>query len=274
MQSGTRTVIVTGTNKGIGYAIAERILQKAIPYDIIITARNQKLGQQAYDRLAEKYSSSVSTLTLCSLDISDSGSINSFVEWIKANRNSKFDVLINNAGFGYLRDTLEERLDTLKVNFFGTVELTEKLLPYLAEDGKIIMVSSENGLLSWQPAKMHKILDNPGLTKDKVMQIADELYEKTKTMTHTELGWAEPTYDNSKAILNAYTRWTLAKMLKGDQQCYSLDPGWCRTDMGTSSAPLSVEEGADTPIFLLDLPFKQDEKYNGKFFMRGKVHEY
>jgi hypothetical protein len=34
----------------------------------------------------------------------------------------------------------------------------------------------------------------------------------------------------------------------------SADPDWVRTDMGTSAAPHSVEEGADTPVWLATLP--------------------
>jgi len=40
-------------------------------------------------------------------------------------------------------------------------------------------------------------------------------------------------------------------------------PGWVRTDMGTQSARLSVEEGADTPLWLATLP---DDGPRGGFF--------
>jgi hypothetical protein len=34
----------------------------------------------------------------------------------------------------------------------------------------------------------------------------------------------------------------------------SADPGWVQTDMGTAAAPLTPEEGADTPVWLATLP--------------------
>ena len=40
-------------------------------------------------------------------------------------------------------------------------------------------------------------------------------------------------------------------------------PGWVRTEMGTERAPLSVEEGADTPVWLATLP---DDGPTGGFF--------
>lgn len=268
-----RTVIVTGANRGIGYAIVERLLKESSPFDIVFAVRNLKLGEEAVAALNQKYKTSASQLTLQQLDVGDSGSIDNFVKWVKAERDSKFDVLVNNAGFGYLREKPQERLNTMQVNFVGTVELTEKLIPYLTSDGKIIMVSSENGLLSWQ-GSIRKTLDDPNMTRERLMKLSDELTEAIKTSKHTQLGWSEPIYDASKALLNAYTRWVLVKMIKGDQQCYTLDPGWCRTDMGGASAPLAVERGADTPLHLINLPFKSDERYNGKFFMNRKVHEF
>jgi len=268
-----RTVIVTGANRGIGFAIIERLLSEKTPFDIIFTARNGKLGQEAHQSLSTRYKASSSRLTFQQLDISNSVSIDEFVAWIKAERNSRFDVLVNNAGFGYLRESQQEQLDTININFFDTVDLTEKLLPYLAEDGKIINVTSENGLLSWQGQNIQKILSDPSMTREKLMELAKELRDKIKTGDFSKLGWSE-IYDDSKALLNAYTRWVLVKMLKGDQQCYCMDPGWCRTDMGGKNAPLAVERGADTPVYLINLPFKLDEKYNGKFFMDRKLHKY
>jgi len=80
--------------------------------------------------------------------------------------------------------------------------------------------------------------------------------KKTKVNKYTDLGWAYSPYDNSKVLLNAYTRWVLVNLVKGDQQCYTVDPCWCKTDMGTSAAPYPVEKGAETPIYLINLPFK------------------
>ena len=275
MQSGSlRTVVITGTNKGIGYETVHRLLGQSTPLDIILTARNSKLGLDAVVSLSKKHSTSPSRMTFHQLDISDSNSIDQFIKWVKEERNGKVDVLVNNAGIFFEEEELaEERLATLKINFQGTVELTEKLLPYLSKDGKIINISNENGQLSWQ-GKIRKDLEDPSLTREKIMKLVDQLAETCKNGKHTELGWARPIYDDTKALLNAYTRWVLVKMVTGDQQCYTVDPGWCRTEMGGPSAPLPVERGADTPMHLINLPFKYDERYNGKFFRDCKVIDF
>jgi len=257
-----RTVVITGANKGIGHEIIKRLLGGSTPYDIILTARNIKLGQEASDGLTKKYSSSQSKLTFHQLDLTASTSVEDFIKWIKAERNSKIDVLVNNAGIYPQGETPQNIIDIISTNFLRTVELTEKLLPYLASDGKIIMVSSILGVLSSQSHETAKALDDPTLTRERLLELANQLIEKGKAQTD----WTDKAYYVSKALISAYTRWVLVKKLKGDQQCYTLHPGWVQSDMGGKNAPSSLESGADTPVYLINLPFKNDERYNGKYF--------
>ena len=269
-----RTVIVTGANKGIGYCIVEKLLKESNPYDIILTARNSELGEEASSTLSNKYTSSSSKVTFQQLNISDPSSIAAFADWIKAKRDGKFDVLINNAGYGWSKDKIEERLDTININFLETIDLTEKLLPYLADDGKIINISSGLGELSSQGTQIQQALSDPSLTKEKLIELTNELIERTKNLTHTELGWSQSTYDASKALLNAYTRFVLLKELKTNQQGYTVCPGWCRTDMGGPTATLLAENGAETPVYLVNLPFKRDDTINCKFFSECAVRSF
>ena len=44
--------------------------------------------------------------------------------------------------------------------------------------------------------------------------------------------------------------------------------------MGGSNAPDSVEEGAETPVYLINLPYKADDKLNGRFFEKSKVRDF
>jgi NAD(P)-dependent dehydrogenase (short-subunit alcohol dehydrogenase family) len=77
------------------------------------------------------------------------------------------------------------------------------------------------------------------------------------------MGPGTPAYRISKAALNALTR-TLAAELSGTNvKVNAMSPGWVRTDIGGPSAPRSVEEGADTAVWLATL---QDEGPSGGFF--------
>jgi len=69
--SQRRTILITGANKGIGYATVETLLSESTPYDIILTSRDSKLGQEAVATLQAKYPNSSSALTYYQLDVND-----------------------------------------------------------------------------------------------------------------------------------------------------------------------------------------------------------
>jgi NAD(P)-dependent dehydrogenase (short-subunit alcohol dehydrogenase family) len=74
-------------------------------------------------------------------------------------------------------------------------------------------------------------------------------------------------YRISKSGLNALTRILAADERGSGLLANTMCPGWVRTDMGTSAAPRSVEEGADTAVWLATLP---DDGPNAGFFRDRK----
>ena len=74
-------------------------------------------------------------------------------------------------------------------------------------------------------------------------------------------------YSVAKASLNALTR-VLVRDLPAGVKINTCDPGWVATRMGGPTAPLMVEEGADTPIWLALLP---DDGPTGGFFRKREV---
>ena len=71
-------------------------------------------------------------------------------------------------------------------------------------------------------------------------------------------------YGVAKAALNALTR-ALTRDLPQGVKINACDPGWVATRMGGASAPLTLEEGADTPVWLALLP---EDGPTGGFYRR------
>jgi NAD(P)-dependent dehydrogenase (short-subunit alcohol dehydrogenase family) len=67
----------------------------------------------------------------------------------------------------------------------------------------------------------------------------------------------------SKAALNALTRIVADEVRHANVKVNAACPGWVRTKMGGPHAPRSVEEGADTVVWLATLP---EDGPTGGFF--------
>jgi len=134
-----KTILVTGASSGFGLLIANKLHQSG--YEVIGTSRNP---QKYQDKLPFK---------LLPLDIADDDSIVSFGKELFS-QVKQLDVLINNAGYlvtGLAEETsIELGREQLETNFWGTVKLTNELLPHFRKNrkGKIITIGSIIGLIS------------------------------------------------------------------------------------------------------------------------------
>lgn len=130
-----KTVLITGISRGIGKALAEKFLKKG--YAVIGTSQS---GESPIQH---------PWLDVLKLDLASSRSIAGAVRSLKT-RAVKLDILINNAGV--LLDFEEERIrdsilrETLDVNLIGTILFTEGMLPMLKKSGRVLFISSSNGI--------------------------------------------------------------------------------------------------------------------------------
>jgi len=134
-----QTILITGASSGFGLMIANKLHESG--HRVIGTSRNP-----------ERYQSEL-PFKLLPLDIADSQSVESFANRLFREVN-KLDVLINNAGYlvtGLAEETsIELGKQQFETNFWGTIKLTNELLPYFRrqKQGKIITVGSILGLVS------------------------------------------------------------------------------------------------------------------------------
>ncbi|WP_034341979.1 SDR family oxidoreductase [Deinococcus misasensis] len=141
-----KTALITGTSTGIGQDTALTLARAGL--QVIATMRDTSKGQV----LLEQAQSEGLALEVQQLDVQNPEQIAAVVEGIIA-RFGHLDVLVNNAGAGYLGTTeetpVEDLLRVMDVNFVGAYRLTRQVLPHMRERGQghIISVSSIGGLI-------------------------------------------------------------------------------------------------------------------------------
>jgi len=135
--------LITGCSTGLGRALAARVLEQG--YRAAITARN---AQQVED-IASAYPGAARPVAL---DVADPGQVERAIAQAEQ-AFGRVDVLVNNAGYGYLA-AVEEGEETevramFETNFFGLVALTKRVLPGMRARGygHIVNVSSVGGLI-------------------------------------------------------------------------------------------------------------------------------
>lgn len=213
-----RVALVTGANRGIGFEICRQLAGRGIR--VLLTARDERKGHEAAALIAQDGLD----VQFRQLDVTDDGSVRRLVAFVEAEFGG-VDILVNNAGIypdegvpGLTID-LDTVRRTMEVNAFGPLRLCQALVPLMRRRryGRVVNVSSALGSLA-------------------------------------EMGGGTLAYRMSKASLNAITR-ILADEVRGSGILINaMCPGWVRTEMGGRHAPRSVEDGADTAIFLATLP--------------------
>lgn len=135
-----QTVLITGSNSGIGRATAELLASRG--YRVLATMRDLAKGRELTD-LAQKNGWDLTTMRL---DVCDEDSVReAFAEA------GEVDVLVNNAGFevwGPLEEmTVQDIIDQFDTNVYGAFRCMTAVLPAMRERGRgvIVNVSSVAG---------------------------------------------------------------------------------------------------------------------------------
>jgi NAD(P)-dependent dehydrogenase (short-subunit alcohol dehydrogenase family) len=213
--SSSYVALVTGGNRGIGLEVARQLAARG--YRVALGARTREKAETAARDIGGEAFGLV-------LDVTRQATIERARQELDE-RFGRVDVLVNNAAVllgesdGMLEASADDLRATFETNVFGAIAVAQAVVPGMTRRkyGRVVNVSSRAGQLS-------------------------------------TMSTYAPVYSMSKTALNAFTRLLAAETRGSGVLVNSACPGWVRTDMGGPHAPRSVEQGADTLVWLATLP--------------------
>lgn len=256
-----KVAVVTGANKGIGFAIVKGLCKAGFSGDVILTARNEKLGKEAIDSLkAEGFQK----VLFHQLDICNQRSSMTLKTFLEKNYGG-LDVLINNAGMAFKANATEpfgEQAEvTMHTNFWGTLWVCHALFPILRANARVVNVSSFISKQSLDKCKpdLQAKFRNRNMSEEELCSLMKEFVQAAQKGEHEAQGWPKTAYGSSKVgvtVLSRIQARVLDETRAGDGILLNACcPGWVKTDMSAgTNAPKTPDEGAETPVFLALLP--------------------
>jgi NAD(P)-dependent dehydrogenase (short-subunit alcohol dehydrogenase family) len=241
--------LITGANKGIGFAIARELGAQGIT--ILVGVRDQARGEAAASQLRAQ---GIDARTLL-LDVTRQATIDAAAARIEQTY-GKLDILVNNAGVNVdqsLRDKgiptppsqfrLEDMREIFETNVFGLFAVTRAMLPLLrrAPAGRIVNLSSERGSMSRRSDPTAQVAQTPPFLA----------------------------YDASKAAVNSLTVSLAFELRDTPIKINAIGPGYVSTDGSYHRGVLSPEQGAKVPVAFATLP--TDGPSGGFFTQEGAI---
>ncbi len=247
-------IVLTGGTSGLGYRTA-KVLGQEIENKIILIGSNKQKGEFSVENLIKQTSNKNISFLQC--DLSSISEIKSLAEKLK---NTKIDILINNAGalFFSRKESVDKIEKTFALNHLSYFILTNLLLKYkvIKNGGRVVNVASG----------AHK-----GVKID---------FNNLETKKNYN-GWIS--YKKSKLCNILFTK-SLSELTKKNKITVNcLHPGFVKTQFGKNNNSLaslaikflmsffaiSVEEGAETIIFLAT--DNSVKNITGKYFYQCKI---
>ena len=230
--------LITGANRGIGRAIAEKL---AATHHILLGSRSAESAQVVVDAIRERGGSAEAVV----IDVGDSASIQQAAKAV-GEKHRTVDVLVNNAGImvGFADEILsasrEDIEQALAINAFGPLDVTRAFLPLLkaAPHGRVINISSTIGAVS-------------------DMVDVDSPYGAS----------AAAPYRLSKNMLNGVTGLLARELRPNGIAVNAICPGWVQTDMGGAEALRTTAEAAAD---VAQLALSSDKALTGQFYANGE----
>eukprot|EP00931_Biecheleriopsis_adriatica_P105973 TRINITY_DN8048_c0_g2_i1.p1 TRINITY_DN8048_c0_g2~~TRINITY_DN8048_c0_g2_i1.p1 ORF type:complete len:314 (+),score=28.65 TRINITY_DN8048_c0_g2_i1:54-944(+) len=253
-----RRILVTGANKGIGYAMCKKILETQSDVSVLLGARDKRRGLEAVNLLLAEVPGSEGRLEFLSIDVTSDGSVRAVADKIASRFGTSSSLwgIVNNAGIADGRPN-----EILNVNVYGVKRVCDAFLPLLDPTGRIVNISSGvgPGYVRRCSKEEQALLCDPAITWEAI-----ERYIQSKgSGVSSAYGW-------SKAILNSYTM-LLARENPGIA-INACSPGYIRTDLTGGSGGLPPEAGTRAAHKLLFVKLEGNGRYYGSDGLRSPLH--
>jgi NAD(P)-dependent dehydrogenase (short-subunit alcohol dehydrogenase family) len=281
-----RRILVTGANKGIGFAIAKGILAEHTDTFVLLGSRDRTRGRAAVDTLIAEHPSVTGRLRLLEIDVSNEKSVTTAVDEVRRELGSAGALygIVNNAGIGAANDMKT----VLNVNTLGVRRVCDAFLPLVEpQGGRIVNVTSASGpvfVAKCSADRRRSFLDaqNDWADLEALMNECIALGGDKSAFEKAGLGDGDA-YGLSKACTNAYTL-QLAR-LHPTLRINACTPGFIETDMtrkyavsqGKTPVELGMktpEDGARCPLLLLFGELEGNGRYYGSDGMRSPFDAY
>jgi len=247
-----KVAVVTGSNKGIGFAIV-RGLCKQFQGHVYLTARDEGRGKKAVAELEKEGLHP----KFHQLDIEDTNSVAKLTQFLLQTYGG-LDLLVNNAGFAFkaaATETFSQQAEfTLGINYWGTLNVCKALFPLLRSHARVANVSSFVSLsaLNKCSPELQKQL-RACKTVDEVSAFMKKFVEATKKDEHKAQGWPETAYGVSKigvTLISVIQQHDIDQdKARSDIIINAVCPGYVDTDMSSHKGTKTIDQGADTPLY-------------------------
>ncbi|XP_059062724.1 carbonyl reductase [NADPH] 1-like [Achroia grisella] len=282
-----KVAVVTGSNKGIGYAIVKGLCKR---FDglVYLTSRDVARGETAVADLKKEGLQAA----YHQLDVADKNSVIKFSEHLK-NTHGGIDILINNAAVAnsvQLYNDYDESKSIIDINYYSHLTIQEYFFPLIRNNGRVLNISSDCGHLSNVRNKNWiDRLSKKDLTLNDINDFVNWYLESVKKETFNKDDIADggtvAAYRVSKVAVSALTLLQQKALASRNISVNSMHPGLVRTDMTVGVGFYSTDQAAETPLYLvLDAP--QDLKgayvwydrkvldwydYNADYYFKSKT---
>ena len=266
MTSSLKTLIITGASNGLGYETVKKMAKKCPNFRIIMACRNLSKANAVKEQIEKETKNP--NLIVMEIDTSSLESVKNFVENYKKRNYGEIYSLVCNAGIGGSRigNSIDGYDIIFATNHLGHFLLVNLLIPLMAENGKITIVSSDmhDPPKEWTP-------DFQWIGAEKIAKPDENMAKSFARYSFSKLCNLYFTYElvkrikDKKLYINAFTPGFLPETgLSGEKK---IPPQMVKMVAQKHPERMGIMENSSNA--LCDIATREDITNNGEYFDRS-----